>query len=147
MRLTEQKKQMKNKNKNANAGQISIEALLLWAALAGMIALFTPAFAQTMNAYSLLAQTNQFTAFADELQSNVEWLSFAGEGSQIRVRVPMLNEMKIITRANEIELTFDDETFSHPKVRTITSEWLIDGTFQAGETITLVREEGKITIR
>lgn len=145
MRLTSTMKI--KKTRSANAGQVSIEALLLWAALAGMLALFTPAFAHAMDAYTLLAHTNQFTSFADELQKNVEWLSFAAPGSQLKMLVPALKEMEIIFSAGEIELILDDESFSHAKTRTITSAWPIEGTFSQGKTITILREEGKITIR
>lgn len=145
MRLTEPP-QKKNKN-NASVGQISMEALLLWAALAGILAVLTPAFAEAMNAYTLLAKTNQFTAFADELQQNIDWLSLAGEGSQVHVRVPKINEMKIEVMKNEIELTWDNEAFSHAKIRTISSMRTLEGTINEGETITLLREGEQITIR
>lgn len=128
-------------------GQVSIEALLLWAALAGMLALFTPVFAQGMDAYALLAHTKQFTAFADELQEKIDWLSLTGPGSQLTMHVPPLAEMEIIFGGNEIELTYDNGAFSQPKIRVIMSAWPLEGTFLPGETITLLREEGKITIR
>jgi hypothetical protein len=148
MLLTNSKKQLKNKNKkNTNTGQVSIEALLLWAALAGTLALFALVFAQTMDAYTVLARTAQFTLFADELQSNVDWISFAAPGSQIRMRVPALKEMNITVNPNEIELLFDDESLSHAKKRIITSAVEIAGDFSPGETITLLRAEGKITIQ
>ena len=137
---------MKNK-KIATSGQISIEALLLWAALAGMLALFTPAFAHAMDAYTLLARTNQYTVFSDELQANVEWLSFSAPGSQVQMRVPSIEGMQITIILDEIDIEFDDDSFSHTKTRTITSPLLIEGTISVGETITLLREEGKITIR
>ncbi len=125
---------------------MSIEALMLWAALAGMLALFTPAFAHAMDAYTLLARTNQYTAFADELQANVNWLSFSAPGSQVPMRVPNIERMEIIIIVDEIEITFEDDSFSQEKMRTISSPIPIEGEIPIGKTITLVREDGKITI-
>ncbi len=131
----------------ANKGQVSIEALLLWTALAASLALFTPAFAHAMDAYTLLAHTNQYTAFSDALEKNVEWLSFSAPGSQLQMRVPALERMEILVYVDEIEIIFDHESFSHPKTRTITTLTPIEGEILAGETITLLREEGRITIQ
>src|SRR5687768_11839688 len=100
-------------------GQLSIEALLLWAALAGMLAIFTPAFASAMEAYTLLAHTHQFTTFSDEMQENIEWLSFAAPGSQLTMKVPDIEDMRIHVYIDEIEIEFDHDSFSHPKTRII----------------------------
>jgi hypothetical protein len=140
-------KKTRKKLESLGRGQVSIEALLLWAALAGMLALFTPVFAHAMEAYTLAAHTNQFTTFAEELQQEVDWLSLAGPGSQLTMRVPALAKMKVRFFSNEIELTFDHESFSQPKMRTITSAWPIEGAFSPGDTITLARDEEKITIQ
>ncbi len=126
---------------------MSVEALLLWAALAGMLALFTPAFAHAMDAYTLLARTNQYTAFSDELEKNMEWLSFSAPGSQVQMRVPDIEGMEITILVDEIDIEFDDDSFSHTKTRTIASPIPIEGEIILGETITLLREEDKITIR
>lgn len=136
-----------NKIKNANAGQVSIEALLLWAALAGMLALFTPAFAHAMDAYSLLAHTNQFTSFSGALEKNISWLSFSAPGSRIQMDVPALERMEISVFTDEIEIIFDHESFTHAKTRTISSVIPLEGEIIPGKSIILTREEGQITIQ
>jgi len=135
----------KNTN-NTSAGQVSIEALLLWAALAGMIAVFTPAFAHAMDAYILHAHTNQFITFSEELQEKISGISFAAPGTQVQLRVPTVKNMEIEIRGNEISLTLAHGQLSREKKRTITSAWPLEGSIQAGEAITLRREEGKITL-
>lgn len=136
---------MKIKNKEKR-GQVSIEALLLWAALTGMIALFTPAFAHVMEAYQLHAHTNQFMSFSEELQEKISGISFAAPGTQLSLRVPKIKNMQIEISGSEITLTLRHEKLSNEKKRIIESEWPIEGTFLTGENITLRREEGKITI-
>lgn len=137
---------MKIKNKEKK-GQVSIEALLLWAALAGMIALFTPAFAHAMDAYTLHAHTNQFISFSETLQETISGISFAAPGTQTPLQVPPIENMTIEVSGNEIHLTLAHAQLAHDKKRTITSAWPIEGTLAPGEKIILRREEGKITIQ
>ena len=137
----------KTKTNNAKAGQVSIEALLLWAALAGMIALFTPAFAHAMDAYVLHAHTSQFISFSETLQEKISGISFAAPGTQTLIYVPRIENMHLEISGNEIQLTLTHAQLTQEKKRTIVSAWPIEGTLTIGEKNILRREEGKITIQ
>ncbi len=129
------------------SGQVSIEALLIWAALAGMIALFTPAFAHAMDAYTLHVNVNRFIAFGNELEETIQTLSFAGSGSRTRMHVPHIPGMEIHVENNHITLILHHDALTQDKRRTINASVELEGTLTRGKTSLLTREQGKITIQ
>jgi hypothetical protein len=128
-------------------GQASIEAMLIWIALASSIALFTPAFAHAMDAYTLHVNVNQFTQFGNELEKTIHTLSFAGNGSQTRIRVPLIKNMEVSVENNDITLQLSHDELSLSKTKIIHSTIILEGSITSGKTIRLTRKTGKITIQ
>ncbi|MBM3282304.1 MAG: hypothetical protein FJY86_03115 [Candidatus Diapherotrites archaeon] len=112
-----------------------------------MMALFTPAFAHAMDAYTLHVNVNRFITFGNELEETIQTLSFAGNGSRTRIQVPSIQGMEIRTENNQIILTLAHDELSQPKNRIIPTLVQVEGSFTQGKTSVLTREQGKITIR
>ena len=132
----------------SNRGQVSLEELLLWAALAGMLALLTPVFAGVVHAYSLQTQVISLKSASVELENAMQALAFEGEGSQRIIFLPQIEGLSFSTEGNGIIFSLNDPSLSSPKEFQAQGSLPIDLEAGAGENEwKILRTEEGITIQ
>lgn len=96
--------------------QVSLESLLIWAALAGMLALLTPAFAQLMHAYALQQETLSLKAHAQQVEIILQELSFESQGSVRTYSWTLSPSIELIVDDLQLEFHLNDASLSSPKI-------------------------------
>ncbi len=103
-----------------SSGQISLEALLLWAGLASSMAFFLPIFSQVMHAQALLVHVRMVDSLGAEVSHSINELSFLAEGSVRIVKIPSITNASIEIFPQGMVLFLEDDSFLLPK------EWRIE---------------------
>ena len=132
---------------NHARGQVSVESLLLWTCLAGMLAIFIPVFTHAMDAYRTQNEVNQFDAFAREMEEVIHALTFASAGSREKIEISPLEKVTIATQGKNIVLTYESEFFSKPKQKIIATPWEITLEAGNGKDIFLTRTENTLILQ
>ena len=96
--------------------QVSLESLLIWAALAGMLALLTPAFAQLMHAYALQQVTLALKAHAQQIQIILQELSFESQGSVRAYSWTSSSAVEIVVVDLQLEFHLNNASLSSSKI-------------------------------
>lgn len=99
-----------------NQGQVSLESLLIWAALAGALVLFTPAFSNLMQAYALQEQVLELKSHAQQLESIFQSLSFQAPGSRHIYQLNARAENHFSVSAEGLELQLVHLSMASPKI-------------------------------
>lgn len=108
-------------------GQVSLEALLIWAALAGSLGLLLPFFGSAMDAYALRGETFVFAQFTETLQDSISDLSFASPGAIHILHVPHFPGFDFEVNSDSIILTLTHSHFSSPREEIIQSQIPLSG--------------------
>jgi hypothetical protein len=103
---------------NSVRGQVSLESLLIWAALAGALALFTPAFMHLVQADALQQQAVALHAHAQQLESIFSELAFQSPGSKIDFAWGDSANQEFSSSGNELELRLVHASLQNPKTFT-----------------------------
>ncbi len=127
-------------------GQVSIESLLLWTCLAGILAAMIPVFSGAMNAYQTLNEVNQFNIFANEMRETIHFLTFSSPGSQWKMEKPQNEKISIEVEGKNIILKYENETLSQPKEKIIHSPWEVEIKEGNEKEVFLRREENKLIL-
>ncbi|QQR92629.1 MAG: hypothetical protein IPJ89_00075 [Candidatus Iainarchaeum archaeon] len=96
-------------------GQVSLESLLIWAALAGALALFTPAFAHLMQAYALQEQALELKVHAQNLEVIFHELAFQAPGSSASYAWAYAAGYQFSSGSGVLELQLVHAALANPK--------------------------------
>lgn len=127
-------------------GQVSLESLLIWAALAGALALFTPAFTNLMQAYSIQEQVMEMRVVSHQLEAAFTQLSFQAPGSRVSFgwNYP---SAQLQATSEGLEIQLNHASLQSPKVFTAKSPIPILLSFQQPATLLVItRIEGGIRV-
>ena len=128
--------------------QVSLESLLIWAALAGMLALLTPAFATIMHAYSLQQETLALKSHAQQIQTILDELIFESEGSSRAHSWTVSPSVALSVNGYQIEMQLNDPSLQNPKLFTAESQLpLLYATQTASNELIFIRTADGITIQ
>ncbi len=131
-----------------NQGQVSLESLLIWAALAGALALFTPAFSNLMQAYALQEQVLELKSHAQQLESIFHSLSFQAPGSKIIYKWSSSASNEFSVSGNDLELQLTHASFLAPKIFIAKSPIPISTSLNPSfSSLIITRAENGITIQ
>lgn len=123
-------------------GQISLESLLIWAALAGALALFTPVFSQTIHAYELEQQTLELKSHADQMGSIFRMLSFEAEGARVTYSWLSSPELEWGLNENGLELRLVDSSLLNSKSFSASSPIPLSASIQSPFSVLIFTRQG-----
>ena len=128
--------------------QVSLESLLIWAALAAALALFTPAFAHLIGAYGLQQQTLELKSHAQQLESIFSELSFQSSGSKIAYAWQSPASLQVFAATDELEFRLVDVSLQNPKSFFVHSPIPIAASISLPfSSLSIARSESGITIQ
>ena len=124
--------------------QISLESLILWLALAGMLAAFTPLVGNVLHAYALQTQAQELAAFSARVQQSLNELSFSGEGTQYLLHMPAFENVKMESSEHVVHFVMEDASLPVPKTFSIESPLplSVNGVLEEGKWIIRRRADG-----
>lgn len=138
---------MRSIRSSRERGQVSLEALLLWAALAASLAALLPVFSSAMDAFALQQETNTFVSFGDHVESTLNSLSFLAPGTRTTLIVPRMVHCHASLDSDSILLTLSHPALSQDKVRTIDVPLPLSGNLDcAASSWTVTRLEDEIIL-
>ena len=75
------------KSNSTCRGQVSLESLILWAALFSLLAALLPVFAQFLTAQEALVEKTRAVELGSLLESSILSLTFSSPGSTMRIPI------------------------------------------------------------
>lgn len=109
------------KGHSSDSGQVSMEALLLWAGFAAVLSLLLPVFTGLVHAQSIRLDVENTRSFSYTLSSSLANLSFLSPGSRQTISIPLEENLFIRVEEEFVLLSYDAEGMHSPYVEKIES--------------------------
>ena len=124
-----------------------MEAILLWGALAAVLAAFVPAGTHLVEAQSLSMEALQDRSLAEELGMVLRQISYMGTGSNTRVALPPLLSTSIAVLPGGLEIRLEHPSLIQGKIFRVQSPLPLSGDANTGNYLVFQRTSEGITVR
>ena len=130
-------------------GQVSLEALILWAGFAAILAILLPAFTNLIHAQSTRVEVENTRSFSHSLSQMITHFSFLSPGSRQTISIPLAKNLSIETESNFILVSYFSEGMKSPYEKKIPSALLLEyeNAEEESNDLILIRTSEGITLQ